>query len=190
MTQNCPEKRDLYYTKDVILFQSGLDHPEQIKNLASDSWNAAVLDSGAKNTIAGKEWSNCYISSLSFDEKTKIRCHRGTNIYRFGNGNLFTAIEKVGIPLALGKQHVMPNTDIIVSDIPLLLSRKSMKKNDMTLDFNNDNAVVFGESVKLIITKSGHYTIPVSPYKTILNNLTTGISTNITLITTQTDKSK
>ena len=65
-----------------------------------------------------------------------------------------------------------------------------MKKTDMTLDFNNDNAVVFGESVKLITTKSGHYTIPVSPYKTILNNLTTGISTNITLITTQTDKSK
>ena len=50
----------------------------------------------------------------------------------------------------------------------------------MTLDFKNDNAVVFGESVKLI-TKSGHYTIPISPYKIALNNLTTGINTNITL---------
>ena len=182
MTQNCPEKRDLYYTQEVILFQSDFNHPEWIKNLASKSWNAAVLDSGATNTVAGKEWYNCYISCQSFDEKTKIRCHKGTNIYRFGDGNLFTAIENVDIPIVLGKEHVMLNTDIVASDIPLLLSQKSMKKADMTLHFKNDNAILFRESVKLITTKSGHYTIPISPYKTVPNNLTTGINKNITLI--------
>ena len=71
MTQNCPEKCDLCYTQEVILFQSDFDHREQIKNLAYESWNTAVLDSGATNTVAGKEWYNFYISSLSFDEKTK-----------------------------------------------------------------------------------------------------------------------
>ena len=44
--------------------------------------------------------------------------------------------------------------------------------------------------VKLITTKLGHYTIPISPYKIVLNNLTTGTSTNMTLITAQTNKSK
>ena len=58
----------------------------------------------------------------------------------------------------------------------------------MTLDFKNDDAIVFGQSVKLVTTKSGHYTIPIWPYKTVLNNLTAGISTNITLITIQTNK--
>ena len=82
----------------------------------------------------------------------------------------------------------MLNTDIVVSDISLLLSRKPMKKADMTLNFKNDNAIVFGESVKLITTKSGHYTIPILPYKTVLNNLTAGINTHITLITTQTNQ--
>ena len=67
----------------------------------------------------------------------------------------------------------MLNTDIAASDITLMLSQKSMIKVDMTLDFKNDNAIVFGESVKLITTKSGHYTIPISPYRTVLNNLTT-----------------
>ena len=60
----------------------------------------------------------------------------------------------------------------------------------MTLDFKNDDAIVFGQSVKLVTTKSGHYIIPIWPYKTVLNNLTAGISTNITLITIQTNKSK
>ena len=84
----------------------------------------------------------------------------------------------------------MLNKDIAGSDIPLLLARKSMKKVDMTLDLKNDNAIVFGKSVKLITTKSSHYTIPISPYKTVLNNLTTGINTSITPITTQTNKLK
>ena len=34
MAQNCPQKRDLYYTKQVILFQSHFNHPEQVKILA------------------------------------------------------------------------------------------------------------------------------------------------------------
>ena len=127
---------------------------------------------------------------LSFDEKIKIRRHKGTNIYRFRDGNLFTAIENVDIALVLGKQHVMLNADIVASDIPLLLLRKSMKKADVTFDFKNVNAIVFGETVKLITTKSGHCAIPITPYRTVLNNLTTRINTNITLITTQTNKSK
>ena len=88
MAQNCPERRDLCFTQDVILFQSDFNHPEQIKNVAPKSWNAAVLESGATNLVAGKEWYNCNTHSLSFNEKTKIRRHKGTNIYQFGDGNL------------------------------------------------------------------------------------------------------
>ena len=56
----------------------------------------------------------------------------------------------------------------------------------MTFEIKNNNAIVFGESVKLMTTKLGHYTIPISLNKTVLNNLTTRINTNKTLITTQT----
>ena len=55
MAQNCPEKHDLQYTQEAILFQLDFNHPEQIDNSASESWNAAVLDIGAANTVAGKE---------------------------------------------------------------------------------------------------------------------------------------
>ena len=46
----------------------------------------------------------------------------------------------------------MLNTDIVASDIPLLLSRKSMKKA-MTLDFKNDHAVIFDQLIQLIVIK-------------------------------------
>ena len=45
-----------------------------------------------------------------------------------------TKLQNVDIPIILGNKSVMLNTGIIASDIPLFLSRKSMKKADMTLD--------------------------------------------------------
>ena len=83
--------------------------------------------------------------------------------------NYFQHLQDFDIPILLGSQNVILNPDIVASDIPLLLSRKSMKKANMILDFKNDHAVFFNQSIQVLKTKSGHYTIPINPYKTILN---------------------
>ena len=51
-----------------------------------------------------------------------------------------------------------------------------MKKDNMTLEFKNDHAVIFDHSVNLIVTKSGHYGISINAYKT-----TSGKNMNVTL---------
>ena len=148
MAQQCPEKRDTYYTQEVVRYQSDSEHPDKLKNLLSETWNAAVLDSGPTNTVAGKIWFNCYIDSLNSEEKSKIQHHVGTNVYRLGDGNLVQAVETVDLPIAMGSKHFMLNTGIVPSDIPLLLSRKSMKRVGMTIDFKNDRAIAFGELIQ------------------------------------------
>ena len=65
-----------------------------------------------------------------------------------------------------------------------------MKKANMTRDFKNDHAVIFDQSIQLLVTKSGHYAIPINAYKTILNNVTSGVNTNVTLLATENNKSK
>ena len=162
MAQNYPEKYTLYM-QEVVFYQSDFDHPEQLGTLVSESWNSAVLDSGATNTLAGEVCYNCYITSLYENEKQKIKHHTLQNTYRLGNGKLFLACQNVDIPISLGSWNVLLNTNIVASDIPLLLSRKSMKKANMTLDFKNDHAVIFDQLIELIVTKSGHC----SPYKSI-----------------------
>ena len=77
----------------------------------------------------------------------------------------------------------MLNTDVVQNDIPLLLSRKAMKTANMMLGFKSDKATIFDEPEKLIVTKSGHYSLPTQPYSKILNNIVTGKNPNITLIT-------
>ena len=67
------------------------------------------------------------------------------------DGKLFPALQNVDIPISLGSQNVMLNTDIVSRDITLLLSRKSMKKINTTIDFTNDHAVIFDQSIQLIV---------------------------------------
>ena len=76
------------------------------------------------------------------------------------------------------------NTDVVPNDIPLLLSKKSMKTANMKSDFKNDNAIIFGEPEQLIVTKLRHHAIPISPYNKILNNVANGSNANVTLIAT------
>ena len=75
-------------------------------------------------------------------------------------------------------------------DIPLLLSRKSMKKANMTLDFKNYYAVIFDQSIHLLVTKSRHDAMPINPYKTILNSINLRGNVNVSLVATENNKSK
>ena len=53
--------------------------------------------------------------------------------------------------------------DVIAEDIPLLLSKNSLKKADAIVDMKNDKAFIFGKEVKLHLSTSGHYCIDIDP---------------------------
>ena len=80
MAQQCPEKYDTYYTQEPVLWKSDRNHPDNVKNLVSETWNAPVLDSGATNTVADKILFNCFIDSLNIEEKLKTQHHIWTLI--------------------------------------------------------------------------------------------------------------
>ena len=60
----------------------------------------------------------------------------------------------MNLPTAMGSKHVMLNTDIVASDIPLLLSRKSIKRTAMTIDFKNDEAVASEHKIRTLHTSN------------------------------------
>ena len=53
-------------------------------------------------------------------------------------------------------------TELVKAEIPLLLSKASMKKSNTVLNFENDHASVFGKNLILSCTDSGHYYIPLT----------------------------
>ena len=53
-------------------------------------------------------------------------------------------------------------TDVVDCNIPLLLSKASMKRVKLSLDFDNDTICINRVTVPLKCTASGHYALPLS----------------------------
>ena len=58
-------------------------------------------------------------------------------------------------------KEVTIQTDVVDSDITLLLSRTAMKKAAIKMDLENDTATIMGRGVALNLTSSCHYCIPI-----------------------------
>ena len=69
--------------------------------------------------------------------------------------------EEYSLPAVIAGKDVMIRTDVVGSDITLLLSRSAMKTGGVKMDMENDTANIFGKDVFLNLTTSGHYCIPV-----------------------------
>ena len=57
-SQFLPKKQEqnTYFSQEInVLFQSDFDYPAKFRNLVLESWNAAVLDSGATNIVTGEK---------------------------------------------------------------------------------------------------------------------------------------
>ena len=60
-------------------------------------------------------------------------------------------------------------TDVVAANIPLLLLKKSMKTAGIKIDLTSDTVTIFGKSVMLNTTSSGHYCIPILKAARITN---------------------
>ena len=145
-------------TEQFALF-TGKNNSE-MNVLLTESTNSAVLDSGCSSTVAGKDWIDCFVGSLNEVEKAEVIYKDSDTVYKFGGGERLQSTGKVILPCYLAGQKCTIETDIIESDIPMLLSKSAMKKAGMKLDLVNDKAEVYGKTVNLQSTSAGHYCIP------------------------------
>ena len=99
---------------------------------------------------------------LNEEEKEKIKQFTGGRLFKFGGGEILPSIACYEIPAYLAGKEITIRTDVVDSDIPLLLSIKSMKKAGIILDLVNDSAEIFGKVVSLNHTSSGHYCVSIA----------------------------
>ena len=81
--------------------------------------------------------------------------------FRFGDGNDVISNKVVKFPAVLGNQKLFIEANIVANEIPLLMSRSSIKKAQIMINFDDDTAQILGNhQVKLNCTSPGHYCIP------------------------------
>ena len=169
--RDCPDadKKDLsLQSLKIQLFtqESGVELCF-LEQMVSETLSCAVIDPGCPSNVCGKNWLNCYLDSLpNLDEVTEAP---GKKSYQFGPSKVYQSLKIVNIPINIGGKpgHIL--TDVVDCEVPLLLSKHSIKEAGGQLDFVKDTITLFGTEMKLQHTSSGHYCIPISPTQILVN---------------------
>ena len=143
--------------EQVVLFTGY--HKGDISQLSVDARNCAVLDSACSSTVCGQNWLENYLNSLSEADKQKIHQNVGQRTFKFGGGERLKSKGEYRLPAVIAGREVTIRTDVVHSDIPLLLSRSAMKTAGVKMDLESDTAQIFGKDISLNLTTSGHYCI-------------------------------
>lgn len=160
-----------YYTRNndeeiyIALLQSCTPKSnDEIMGLVAETLSKAVIDSGCSKTVAGENWFNDYLQTLSDDEIANIQYCYSKALFKFGDSKPVMSKKKALVPMMIGKKNIHLATEIVPTDVPLLLSKETMKAAEADIDFRTDTITLFGSKQDLICTSSGHYAIPINPY--------------------------
>ena len=101
----------------------------------------------------------CYVYSLSEEEKHNIKSFKSNTEFKFADGKIVTSEKCISIPCKIAGERLNVVTDVVKSEIPLLLSKESMKKAGTKIDFVKNKVIIFGKEIGLLFTSSGHYQV-------------------------------
>ena len=124
-----------------------------------EAMGTAVIDTARTCTVCGERWLDNYLKTLDELSLKKVKRNPSSIGFRFGDGGRINSFETATIPAV--KCQII--TEVIKKDIPLLLSKASLKK--ACLDLKNDKALMCGQEIQLQLTSSGHYCVDIKSAK-------------------------
>ena len=95
----------------------------------------AVIDSACSSSVAGEQWLKQYLDYLPAGDRVKVKQDPSGKIFKFGGGTRLVSDMVYTIQGLIAGKPVLIKTDVVKSDIPLLLSRTAMKAMDCKMDF-------------------------------------------------------
>lgn len=172
LVKNCPDswenlqQANITENEEHVVLFTGYQKQDLVQ-LGTDARNCAVLDSACSSTVCGQTWLKSYIDSLNKTDRAKIVNRDGQRVFKFGGGTKLKSEGEYELPVHIVGKPVTIKTDVVNSDIPLLLSRTAMKNAGVKMNLENDTAVILGKEVALNLTASGHYCIPIDKTQTL-----------------------
>ena len=97
----------------------------------------------------------------------RLNIYRGKKHLNLVGGTCLKSKGEYCLPAFMAGSDVTIRTDVVDSDIPLLLSRSAMKRAGVKMDLESDTVTILGKTVALHLTSSGHYCIPIDKNENI-----------------------
>ena len=128
----------------------------------------AVIDSGCPKTVCGQEWLDENLKSTNINT-SNLQWLPSDAIFRFGDSDPVRASKKVLLPINIANKDILLETEVVSSNIPLLLSKETMKTAKASMCFEKDKINLFGVEQTMICTSTGHYAIPIKKTNVFIN---------------------
>ena len=97
-----------------------------------------ILDSACTRTVAGTSWLDQCLDAKQQNLTNKSEIE--SSLFRFSDDVESHGLKKVKIPVLIGEQELLLDVDVVDNDIPLLISKPTMTKMGMKIDFLNHEA--------------------------------------------------
>ena len=148
---------------DVILFTG--NSKERINSLGSETLGRLLLDTGCtRRNVCGEAWWSDYYKNLTEEDKGKVKEEEGGGKkFRFGGGEVLTALSKVSFPAQLAGKVVRIDSHVVSSPIPLLWSKANMMRAGVMVHRQGDRARILGRWMDLDTTYDGHHALYILP---------------------------
>ena len=148
----------------TVMFQSACEDVFNVDNdyrdtvsLVSETFNKALIDTGATNNVCGDVWLNTFLETVPDNLKDKCIAIHKSMAFRFGDGRSVQSVKCMRLPMQLCNQNVLLDVFVVPGELPFLFSRQCMKDLGVTLDIENDKIIMDGVTQDLHVTASGHY---------------------------------
>ena len=123
-----------------------------------------LLDSGCSKNVAGRTWIEDYVGLLDDKHMSKLKIINDMrHKFRFGGGTVYKSDSEYIIPAMVGEKDIKIRCNVVEAPIPLLFSKRAMKKAKVCLDFVNDRMNFLGQTVMLQDMGIGHYGVYIRP---------------------------
>ena len=129
----------------------------------AEATNPAVIDTACSKTVCGRDWLENFIREYDETAKDLLRIKSSKLPFRFGDSSLVYSYQNIILPVRIGNLQFNISTEVVDKNIPLLLSKASMKRADASIDLQKDRVCMFGQVIDTFETSSGHYAIPLKP---------------------------
>ena len=147
----------------------------------------AILDSGCAKTVCGNTWYDAYVDTLSVQDKQYLKKVSSVGRFRFGDGQVYCSLFAITLPFYINNVRHFLSTDVVSCDVPLLLSRESLEKANAIINFQSGEVTFLDQQIPVIVTRSGHYCLPLTRDLALTNKHTQNIMFNFRIGTNSTD---
>ncbi|CAG2196723.1 unnamed protein product [Mytilus edulis] len=180
--KDCPDKvnsvnfveseSEIVENCNITLFTK--EQPPVSEIFVLESACSAIIDTACTRTVCGENWFKQLLERTG--DITTVTSSRA---FKFGDGKVVNSFMRATIPAQIESTNCKIETEIVKADIPLLLSKASLKKAGTVLDLKNDRAIMFNKPVELEFTSSGHYCVNIVKTKPEIQNSPVNVEENV-----------